>query len=170
MQEHEIYSELKRLAQRLMANEPAGITLQPTSLVHEAWVRLGGNEQESWERRGHFFGAAAEAMRRVLIDAARSRKAQKRGSGQHPVTLVEAEDVAMTGGDDGRLLQLDVALNRLESAKPDVAQVVKLRYFAGLTIDETAQAVKVSPATVKRNWTFGITWMRNEIRKLEEAT
>lgn len=167
--EQGVYLELRRIAQRLMSAEPDGITLQPTALVHEAWVRLGGNDQEDWERRAHFFGAAAEAMRRVLIDAARKRSSQERGGDWQRVTMVELSGAELVGGEDARLLHLDVALERLEAQNPAIADIVKLRYFAGLTIEQTARATQRSPATVKREWTFGLTWIRNEIRKIEDA-
>jgi RNA polymerase sigma factor (TIGR02999 family) len=158
-----VYDELRRLAARKMTQEKAGHTLQPTALVHEAFMRLvGGHDQQKWDGRGHFFAAAAESMRRILIESARRRNAQKRGG-----DLVRCElgdDDAVSGTEEPEtLLMLDEALTRLEAEDADLAKLVELRYFTGLTIDETAEVLGVSPRTVKRNWTYARAWLRREM-------
>lgn len=157
-----IYDELRQLAHGLMAREAAHVTIQPTALVHEAWLRLGGDEQPSWERRAHFFGAAAEAMRRVLIDAARKRNADKRGGNRQRVTLLDVAEESID--DDVQLLELDEALREFEALDESVAAVVKLRYFAGLTIGQTASTLNRSESTIKREWTFALAWLRDRMR------
>ncbi len=158
-----VYDELRRLASHKMTQEKAGQTLQPTALVHEAFMRLvGGEDRAQWDSRGHFFAAAAEAMRRILIESARRRNAEKRGGG-----LVRSElnddDAVLDPDDFETLLSLDEALTKLASEDPELAKLVELRYFTGLTIDETAEVLGVSPRTTKRNWTYARAWLRREL-------
>jgi RNA polymerase sigma factor (TIGR02999 family) len=158
-----VYDELRQIAAAKMARESSGQTLQPTALVHEAWLRLGGDEQPTWQNRAHFFGAAAEAMRRILIDRARHRRALRHGGGQE---RVDVDDLELAGGseDDDRLLAVHDALDKLAAQDPRKAELVKLRYFAGMTIEEAALALGVSEPTAKRWWTFARTWLYQEIR------
>jgi RNA polymerase sigma factor (TIGR02999 family) len=156
-----VYDELHRLAVGKMAMERPGVTLQPTALVHETWVRLGGNEQPGWQSRAHFFGAAAEAMRRILIGRARRRLAQRRGSGAAHVD-VEAIDLAAPESDQ-QMLALDEALARFSLVDAEKAELVKLRYFVGLTIEDTAKTMQISEATAKRWWTFARAWLHREL-------
>ena len=144
-----VYTELRRLAAARMAQEPAGHTLQPTALVHEAWLKLAGSSGQQWNGRGHFFGAAAEAMRRILIDRARRRNRARHGHGLQRINL-DGIDVAIAT-DDETLLRLDEALGRLAAESPEKARLVELRYFAGLAIPEAAEALGISPATAKRH-------------------
>lgn len=156
-----VYDELRKLAKSRMANEPSGMTLQPTALVHEAYLRLLGDTNIGWDNRGHFFAAAALAMRRILVDRARGRNRIKRGGGRAKVELNEAMLSAESQSDD--LLTLDEALTKLERFDKRKAEVVMLRYFAGLSIEDTAAALGVSPATVKNEWTFARAWLHREI-------
>lgn len=151
------YGELRRLAAAKMAREMAAQTLQPTALVHEAWLRLGGDQVQNWDSRSHFFGAAAEAMRRILVDQARRRATLRRGGAQQRVPLTELEVPACVESDD--LLQVHEVLESLEREHPDKAQLVKLRYFMGLTLEQCADVLGLSLATVKRQWTFARAWM-----------
>jgi len=160
-----VYNELRRLASSRLASEKAGQTLQATSLVHEVYLRLVDVSRDtSWNSRGHFFAAAAEAMRRILIDEARKRKRQKRGGGRHRVSLDEAAtlvvDADSTAAD---LLALDEALAEFEITAPEHAQLVKLRYFAGLTIEEAAASLGISVATAKRKWVFARSWLYGQL-------
>ena len=157
-----VYDELRRLAAAKMAREPAGQTLQATALVHEAWLRLGADQQPNWRSRAHFFGAAAEAMRRILIERARRRRAQRHGGGQARVALDEVE-VAAPATADERLLEVNEALERFAALEPRKAELVKLRYFAGFSLEETAEALDISPATAKRWWTYARTWLYREV-------
>jgi RNA polymerase sigma factor (TIGR02999 family) len=157
-----VYDELRQLAARKMAAEAPGHTLQPTALVHEAWLRLGGPDPTPWRNRAHFFGAAAEAMRRILIDHARERHAQRRGGGKECVDIGTVELAAP--GSDEEVLMVHDALERLAAEDPRKAEVVKLRYFAGLTNDEIAAALDLSVATVKREWDYARAWLFAAIR------
>ena len=161
-----VYEELRGLAQQRMKNEPAGLTLQPTALVHEAYLRLiggDGSPAATWANRGHFFAAAAEAMRRILIERARQSRQRKRGGDRQRVAL---EDVEPTAADESRddVLALDRALRKLEAGDRIRSDVVKLRYFAGLTIGQTADVLGISDATVVRHWTYARMWMYQEIK------
>jgi len=147
-----VYEELRRLAAARMGHEAAGHTLQPTALVHEAWLRLGGDQQIEWANRAHFFSAAAEAMRRVLIDHARRRLAQRRGGRQEHLDIA-AVDIAAES-DDAHVLAVNDALEGFALAEPRKAELVKLRYFAGLTLPEAAQAMGISLATAERWWAY----------------
>jgi len=154
-----VYAELRRLAADHLAREKPGQTLQATALVHEAYLRLiGGDPQRGWNGRGHFFGAAAEAMRRIMLEAYRRKGRAKRGGDHHRVNLddVPAAPVAEPAYD---LLALDAALDALARFDPTKAEVVKLRYFAGLTIEQTAACLDMSPATAKRHWAVARAWL-----------
>lgn len=159
-----VYDELRRLAAHKLSHEAAGQTLQPTALVHEAWLRLAGPEStRQWNGRAHFFGAAAEAMRRILIDRARKRKRERHGHGLARVDLNQV-DVALTSDDD-TLLLVNEALDKLAEEAPEKAQLVKLRYFAGLSIPEAAEAMNISVATAKRHWAFARAWLFAHIQR-----
>jgi len=157
-----VYEELRKLAAQKMVRESAGHTLQPTALVHEAWLRLAGDQNQQWDGRGHFFAAAAEAMRRILIDHARSKNAVKRGVDFERVNF-ESLDVAILA-EGGEFLLLNEALEKLEREDPEAAQVVKLRFFAGLTNEEAGKALGVTDRTAKRYWTFARAWLFQELR------
>jgi RNA polymerase sigma factor (TIGR02999 family) len=157
-----VYEELKKLAAAKLANEKPGQTLQATALVHEAYLRLlDGDKSEDWKSRGHFFGAAAEAMRRILVEQARSKKSLKRGGGMQRVDLT----VNHPGTEDEvlDLLALDEVLKKLESVRPRQAEIVKLRFFAGLTVEQAAVAVGVSPTTADTDWAYARAWLRLEM-------
>ena len=157
-----VYEELKRLARSAFRSERPGHTLQPTALVNEAFMKLV-DANVSWENRAHFFSAAAETMRRVLIDRARGKKASKRGGGRQRAEI-ELQDWVATGT-SGELVALDEALQALEEQSQEKANVVKLRYFVGLSVEETAQALGVSTATVKRSWAYSKAWLRREMNR-----
>lgn len=158
-----VYDELRRLAAQKLVYENAAHTLQPTALVHEAYLRLvGGEPDRRWDSRGHFYGAAAEAMRRILIDAARARGSQKRGGGRNRLPL-DDELVGNVADQSEMLLALDEALKKLAREDPQTAELVQLRYFGGLTIDEAASVLKISARTAKRHWTFARAWLQREI-------
>ena len=157
-----LYGELRRLAAGKMAQEAPGQTLQPTALVHEAWLRLVAAKNPKFENRAHFFAAAAEAMRRILIDRARSRRTQRHGGRLERVDL-DNQNVAAPAADE-QLLAVNEILDNLAKDHPLQAQVVKLRYFVGMTNEETAHALGVSVATVKNYWTFARTWIFNELK------
>lgn len=153
-----VYGELHRLAHRYLRNERTGHTLQPTALVNEAYLRLAGVREMRVENRTHFYGAAANVMRRVLVDYARQKKAVKRGGDDPPILpLDDAVDVAVDMHLD--MVALDEALTRLAAISPVRAQVVELRYFGGLSVEETAAYLGISPATVKRHWSFARAWL-----------
>jgi len=159
-----VYEELRRLASQKLAREKAGQTLQTTALVHEAYIRLVDSEQaRQWNSRGHFFAAAAEAMRRILIEQARRKATVRHGGGRKRVEFDEA--VTAGDGDDIDLLALDQALARLEQEDPRKSDVVKLRYFAGMTIAEAAEALNISTATAERHWAYSrlrlFQWMQD---------
>ena len=167
-----VYDELRRLAAVRLADEKSGQTLQPTALVHEAFLRLVGPDKlhESgsevlWNGRAHFFGAAAEAMRRILVENARRKKRVRHGGGLQRQLLDENDVIANPPDEsqEARLLALDAALSRLLVDRPDIGQLVKLRYFGGLTTEQTAQALKISTRTAKRHWTYAKAWLRREI-------
>jgi RNA polymerase sigma factor (TIGR02999 family) len=155
-----VYEELRKLAAARLAEEKPGQTLQATALVHEAYLRLVGNEQP-WNGRGHFFAAAAEAMRRILIEQARRKRSPKHGGDLRRIELDEAVPVTDESAED--LLDLDRALTRLRALDPIAVRVVELRYFAGLTMEQTADALGLALRTVERNWTFARTWLHREL-------
>ena len=146
-----------------MRNEAVGHTLQPTALVNEVYLRLVDQSRADWQNRSQFFGVAAQLMRRILVDHARAKASEKRGGGMRPVTLDDVRDTPNAIGDDVRILELHEALEKLEVLDPDQARIVELRYFTGLNIEETADALGISPATVKREWTIARAWLRREL-------
>ena len=156
-----VYAELRRLAAARMSHELSGQTLQPTALVHEAWLRLVNDGDRTWQNRAHFFGVSAQLMRRILVDHARRRGADKRGSGATRVSF--NENLGMPGRQDVGLLDLDRALKGLEKLDPQQGRIVELRFFGGLSIDETAECVGLSAATVKREWSIARAWLHREI-------
>jgi len=158
-----VYEELRKLARAKMANELPGQTLQPTALVHEAYLRLVGNDPKAWANRAHFFAAAAEAMRRILIDRARRRNAARHGAGQPHVRLDGFEIAAPT--DDPELLAIHEVLEKFATIEPLKAELVKLKYFAGLATDEAAVILGISPATAKRNWAYARAWLFRELQR-----
>jgi RNA polymerase sigma factor (TIGR02999 family) len=158
-----IYNDLRRLAGAYLSNERKDHTLQPTALVHEAYIRLVDWENVSWQNRAHFFAVAAQVMRRILVDHARGKKAEKRGGFGQLLSLDEA--VSFAEKKDVDLVALDDALNELEKSDARQAKIVELRFFGGLTIEETAEALRISPATVKNEWAFAKAWLRLELTK-----
>src|SRR5262245_36445836 len=156
-----VYAELRRQAGRAMRRESEGATLQATALVHEAYLRLVDQKRVRWRNRAHFFGIAAQLMRRILVDHARGRLAEKRGGGRAHVTLEDADAAAAERPAD--VLALDEALERLAALDPDQARLIELRYFGGLTIEETAEAMGVSPTTMKSRWALARAWLRREL-------
>jgi len=162
-----VYEELRRLAAYKMAHEAPGQTLQPTALVHEAWLRLGADVQPAWKNRGHFFAAAAEAMRRILVERARRRTALKRGGGANPASLDEVE-IPMAVADDERLLAVDEALVQFVAIDPRKAELVKLRYFTGMTFEEAASVLGIAVPTAKEWWAYARAWLAVALRPKEE--
>jgi RNA polymerase sigma factor (TIGR02999 family) len=162
-----VYEELRRLAAQRVARENPGQTLQATALVHEAYLRLiGGESQPRWDSRGHFFAAAAEAMRRILIDQARRKQSEKAGGQMRRVNLDEGALAAPSDSQDpDDLVALDEALREFELEDPLKARLVKLRYFAGLTLPEAAEALGISLATAKRHWVYARSWLYGKVRK-----
>lgn len=156
-----VYAELRRLAARYMAHERRGHTLQPTALVNEAYLRLVEEHDRVWEGKAHFFAVAAQVMRHILVDRARSRLARKRGGGAYQVTL--AEDVAAAESRSVDLLALDQALTRLAALDPRQARVVELRFFAGLSVEEIAKLLSASDRTIKRDWRMAKAWLHAEL-------
>ena len=154
-----VYSELRELASTRMKRENSDHTLQPTALVHEAFIRLVGKEERNWDNRGHFFAAAADAMRRILVESARRRKALKRGGDRQRYDLTNV-DATMETQDADALLSLDEALQQLAEKDPKIAKVVELRYFTGLSVEETAKALGISDRTAKRHWAYARAWLR----------
>jgi len=156
-----VYAELRKLAAQKMAGESAYQTLQPTALVHEAWLRLVGSEQQTWQNRGHFFGAAAEAMRRILIENARRKRAVRHGGNQQRVDIDEVEIAANPKEEE--LLAMDDALERFTALDPQKGELVKLRYFVGMTNDEAAEILGISVPTAKRWWTYARAWLFSQL-------
>jgi len=162
-----VYDELRRLAASKMANEASGHTLQPTALVHEAWMRLVGTDNPTFAGRAHFFAASAEAMRRILIDRARRKNALRHGGKQERVD-VQNVDLASPDADD-QLLAVNEALDKLAAQDPIEAQLVKLRYFIGLTVDEAASLLEISPRTARNYWAHARTWLYHEITRVDTS-
>ena len=163
-----VYEELRKLAAAKMAQEKPGQTLQATALVHEAWLRLAGpEEQKGWNSRGHFFGAAAEAMRRILVDRARQKLSLKRGAGAERINLDDLEVAA--AADDDTLLAVDEAMAKLAKEDPASAEFIKLRFFVGLTNEEAAQALGIPERTARRHWSFARAWLHRELLRQGQA-
>ena len=156
-----VYDELRRIARNQVRRERPGQTLQPTALVHEAWLRLMSSRGLSPENRAHFLGIAANAMRQILVERARARNAQKRDGKRHRLTLDEG--MLRDAGRPIDIEALDEALTRLSESQPEYARIVELRFFAGLTVEEAAEALNISPATLKRRWTLAKAWLLREL-------
>jgi len=156
-----VYQELRKLAAHKMASESPGQTLQPTALVHEAWLKLVGQENRKWQDRNHFFAAAAEAMRRILVDNARRTRTLRHGGGQR---RVELDDVKLVVENDDHLLAVNDALEKFAAKDKQKADLVKLRYFVGMTIGEAAALLGISEGTAKRHWAYARAWLYTEIR------
>jgi RNA polymerase sigma factor (TIGR02999 family) len=161
-----VYGELRRLARHYLRQERPDHTLQSTALVHEAYVRMVGQDPPEWKNRAHFFGVAARLMRQILVDHARTSRAAKRGGDSLTLSLNEA--VAGSKGKDLDILALDSALNNLAQLNPQQSEIVELRFFSGLTIEDTSEVLGVSPATVKRNWTTARAWLFREMNRSEQ--
>lgn len=157
-----VYDELRKISSKYLRDEKRNHTLQTTELVHEAYLKLVGNQNISWQSRAHFYGIAARSMRQILVDYARKRKSKKRGSGITNLSLEEAKYVA--GEADDHLIALDEALDRLETLEKRSSKIVELRYFTGLTIEETADILNISAGTVKKEWKFAKAWLYKEIQ------
>jgi RNA polymerase sigma factor (TIGR02999 family) len=165
---NELYGQLRRLAASKLAQEAPGQTLQATALVHEAWLRVQGDPGQRWDSQRHFFAAAAEAMRRILIDRARQKKAVRHGGGLHR-TESPLEDLPIVGGgSDEELLDVNESLDALAAHDPRKADLVKLRYFAGLTLEEAAAALDLSVRTAKRDWAYARAWLFREIARRKQ--
>lgn len=158
-----VYDELKRIAAQKMASESPGHTLQPTALVHEVWLRLMGPETSTWQNRAHFFGAAAEAMRRILVGHARRKLSQKRGGGSEQIDLEESTLILNSPPDE--LLAVNDALDRFAAEDKQAAELVKLRYFVGMTMEETATTLGLSKRSAENLWTYARVWLRREIQR-----
>jgi RNA polymerase sigma factor (TIGR02999 family) len=163
-----VYDELRQLAAQRLAQEKAGQTLQATALVHEAYLRLVDVEQvQRWNSRGHFFAAAAEAMRRILVERARRKGRVRHGGGLRRVDLLDVEAAAPT--DDEQLLLLDAGLTRLAAVRPQAAELVKLRFYTGLTLEEIALLLALSPRSARRLWAFARAWLRRDMERSTES-
>lgn len=164
-----VYAELRRLAAHKLANEPAGQTLQATALVHEAWLRLAAETRREWQGRTHFFASAAEAMRRILIDNARRKKALRHGGGWQRIQGEDwTEQFSIETANEEEILQVHDAVDALEAVSPRKAQLVKLCYFVGLPLTEAAELLGVSERTAKRDWAFARAWLFREIGRLRK--
>jgi RNA polymerase sigma factor (TIGR02999 family) len=157
-----VYKELRRIATANMGRMPVGSTLQPTALVHEAWLRLGGSDKADWKSRGHFLAAAAEAMRHILIDRARQRRTMRHGGDQQRVDIEQIE-IPIDTDDDERVLAINAAVEKLTLEYPQIAELVKLRCFVGLEISEAARVLRIPRATAYRRWEFARTWLYKEL-------
>lgn len=156
-----VYEELRQMADRKLLNEGPGHTLQATALVHEAYLRLMGSEDNNWPSRTYFFGAAAEAMRRILVEHARRKKSKKRGGDRRRVDFASADVMAEESPDD--LIAMDEALTKFSEADPIKAELVKLRFFAGLSFEQAAELLDISPATARRHWDYARAWLYGRI-------
>lgn len=162
-----VYDELRRLAAAKLARESVGQTLQPTALVHEVWLRLGGDEQPDWKNRAHFFAAAAEGMRRILIENARRKAALRHGGALAKVSAnITGFDLASPTIDDEELLIVDEAIQTFAAHDARKAELVKQRYFVGLTLEEAAEVLGISVRTAKRDWAYARAWLFNEVKRL----
>lgn len=157
-----VYDELKIISSKYLRDEYRNHTLQTTELVHEAYIKLIGDQNLTWENRAHFFGIAAKSIRQILVDYARKRKAVKRGSGQTLLSLDKAEFIVSES--DEQIINLDQALKKLEEHDKRAFEIVELRFFSGLSIDETAELLNISPATVKRDWNYAKAWLYREMK------
>jgi RNA polymerase sigma factor (TIGR02999 family) len=162
-----VYEELRRLAAAKMASEAQGHTLQATALVHEAWLRLTSDEKRKWNDRTHFFAAAAESMRRILVDNARRKQAQRRGGGAQRTEMPEI--ASALGENDDQVLLVNEALEKFAVLDPQKAELVKLRYFVGMTLEQSAEALGISERTAKRYWAFARAWLHEEIKAQLQA-
>ena len=163
-----VYGELRKLAATRLAQEKPGQTLQATALVHEAYLRILGNgSEQGWDSRGHFFGAAAESMRRILVDRAREKDAQKRGGNMNRIELGDDLVQENSSGKDNQLLVLDLALNALEMHDETKAKLVKLRYFAGLTSEQAANALGIGVSTADKYWAYAKVWLQSEMKRID---
>ena len=160
-----VYAELRRIARIRLSAERSGHTLQPTALVHEAWLRLMQQHGANWQNRAQFFAIAAQAMRRILVDHARRRHSDKRYAGETPIALDHIEEIVASPVPDQEMLALDAALERLAALDSRQARVVELRFFGGLSIEEAADVLGLSPTTVKREWTTARAWLFREIQR-----
>lgn len=156
-----VYDELRQMARRYMRRQSPGHTFQTTELIHEAYLKLARRETQNWQNRAHFFGVAARAMRHILVDHARSKQSRKRGGWQEKITL--ADGTAVAGNRSKEIIALDESLKNLAVLDERKAQVVELKYFGGLTTEEIAEVLKISPETVKRDWRFARTWLLREL-------
>jgi len=156
-----VYKELKKISSKYLNEEYRKNTMQTTELVHEAYIKLIGSKNITWQSKAHFFGIAAKTMRQILVDHARHRKALKRGGGDINITLGETSVVV---NESDQIIALDEALQRLEKVEERTSKIVELRYFSGLSIEETAEVLSISPATVKRDWTFAKAWLYRELQ------
>jgi len=161
-----VYVELRKMAKRYMRGQPIGHTLQTTALIHEAYLKLVGQEEKRWQNRAHFFGMAAQAMRHILVDYARARHAAKRGGGAHEVSFDEAAMV--TAERVAEVVALDDALDGLANLAPRQSRVVELRYFGGLSVKETAEVLGVSAESVKRDWRMAKVWLLRELQRSKD--
>ena len=164
-----VYQELRRLATQRLSQESSGQTLQATALVHEAYIRLIGDESQGWDNRGHFFKAAAEAMRRILVENARRKKRIKRGGGFQRVPLNESGVIASEEPLADDIVSLDIAMSKFAQKDELKAELVKLRFFGGLTIPQAAQALGISHATAERHWIYARCWLRAEIQRQRDT-
>ena len=156
-----VYEELRRMARNYMRRQPSGHTFQTTELIHEAYLKIARGKEKQWQNRAHFFGVAAKAMRHILVDYARSKSKGKRGGWQNRITLVET--VAVASGRSEEIIALDDALNQLALLDERKVRVVEMKFFGGLTTEEIARVLKVSPETVKRDWSFTRSWLHREL-------
>lgn len=163
-----VYEELRQRAAHFLAQERPGQTLQATALVHEAWLRLGGDKTKQWQGETHFLAAATQAMRRILIDRARSKARLKHGEGQRPLNLDDV-DLATPETDADTLLAVNDALEKFAREEPEKARLVELRYFVGLNIPEAARALGISEATAKRHWAYARAWLYNELQPPDDC-
>lgn len=156
-----VYEELRRMARSYMRKQPSGHTFQTTELIHEAYLKISAGKEKQWQNRAHFFGVAAKAMRHILVDYARAKSRGKRGGWQDRITF--AEDAAVTSGRSAEVVALDDALNQLAVLDERKVRVVEMKFFGGLTVEEISGVLRVSPETVKRDWSFAQTWLLREL-------
>jgi RNA polymerase sigma factor (TIGR02999 family) len=160
-----VYGELRQIARRYMRRQHSGHTFQTTELIHEAFLKIAKQDEQNWHNRAHFFGVAAQAMRHILVDYARSKQSQKRGGDLERITL--AENIAVSANQSKKIVALDEALNNLAALDQRKSRVVELKYFGGLTTEEIAEVLKMSPETVKRDWRFARNWLLRELANAE---